>query len=232
MNDNELKNLWQEMNEKTDNSFQFDPASINEMRRLHAIKLVASMKPMKFFTLITGILWVAGGIFLLGNIYLNNYNEANKFFLFSASAQVLLTAIAIMVYLYQIITIFQTDLSKPVFKVQSSIANIRASTLWITKVLFLQLPLWSCFWWNTSMFEEWGLLQLAIPVSLTLVFILVSLWLLLNIKIENRNKAWFVFLFKGREWTPLIRSMELLDQISEYRNEISHNKSVKAHLNS
>ena len=232
MNDTELKNLWKEFNIETDDSIQFDPIKINEMKHLHAINLVSSMKPIKIFTLITGILWVAGGIFLLGNIYLNNYDEANKFFLFSATAQVVLTAIAIMIYLYQIVTIFQTGLSKPVFKVQSSLANIRTSTLWITKVLFLQLPLWSCFWWNTSMFEEWGLLQLAIPVSLTLVFILLSLWLLLNIKIENRNKAWFVFLFKGREWTPLIRSMELLDQISEYRNEISHNKSVKAHLNS
>jgi hypothetical protein len=232
MNDTELKNLWKEFNIETDDSLQFDPIKINEMKHLHAINLVSSMKPIKIFTLITGILWVAGGIFLLGNIYLNNYDEANKFFLFSATAQVLLTAIAIMIYLYQIVTIFQTDLSKPVFKVQSSLANIRTSTLWITKVLFLQLPLWTCFWWNTAMFEEWGLIQLAIPVSVTSLFTLVSVWLVINIKIENRNKPWFVFLFKGREWTPLIRSMELLDQISEYRNEISHNKSVKAHLNS
>ncbi|MGE5355136.1 MAG: hypothetical protein ACM3PT_02775 [Deltaproteobacteria bacterium] len=223
MNDTELKNLWKEFNIETDDSIQFDPIKINEMRHLHAINLISTMKPIKIFTLLTGILWVAGGIFLLGNIYLNKYDEANKFFLFSATTQVVLTAIAILVYLYQIFTIYQADHSKPVFQVQSRLANIRTSTLWITKVLFLQLPLWSCFWWNTAMFEEWDLIQLAIPVSVTLLFTLVSVWLAININFENRNKPWFVFLFKGREWTPLIRSMELLDQIAIY-NENSPGK--------
>ncbi|MBK7096395.1 MAG: hypothetical protein IPH57_15585 [Saprospiraceae bacterium] len=225
MQDIELKNLWEEFS--AENRLSADFSNKTEMMHFNAINLVSSMKPIKIFTLLTGILWVMAGSFFLGNIYLNSYSEANKFFLFSATGQVSLTAIAILVYLYQIITIYQVDRSKPVFQVQSSLANIRTSTLWITKVLFLQLPLWSCFWWSQAMFSEWDLLQLAIPVSITVLFAFISVWLLINIRIENRNKTWFVYIFRGKEWTPLIRSMELMDQIAIYTEENSSIKFAK-----
>ena len=43
--------------------------------------------------------------------------------------------------------------------------------------------------------------------------------LFFNIKIENRDKKWFRLIFEGKEWTPLMRAMELSEQIEEYKIE-------------
>jgi len=57
----------------------------------------------------------------------------------------------------------------------------------------------------------------------TLSFIVIAIWLFFNIKYENRNKKWFQLIFSGKEWTPLMKSMELLEQVEEYKD---HNAST------
>jgi hypothetical protein len=47
----------------------------------------------------------------------------------------------------------------------------------------------------------------------------VAIWLFFNIRYENRNKKWFKFIFIGKEWTPLMKSMELLEQIEDYKDK-------------
>jgi hypothetical protein len=53
----------------------------------------------------------------------------------------------------------------------------------------------------------------------TLSFTWLAIWLFFNIRYENKNKKWFQWLFKGREWQPILLSLELLNQIQEYREE-------------
>jgi hypothetical protein len=85
--------------------------------------------------------------------------------------------------------------------------------------MFLQLPVWTTFWWNETMLTDWNFLQWSILSLYTGSFTFVALWLFFNIKYENRDKKWFKFIFNGKEWTPLMKSMELLEQVEEYKNE-------------
>src|SRR5690606_12848116 len=117
--------------------------------------------------------------------------EANKFFLISASVQVVLTAIALLIYLYQLITIYQLDITDTILKTQEKLASLKISTLWVTRVLFLQLPVWTTFWWNETMFTDWNLLQWTMTVTVTVLFTSVAIWLFFNIRYENRNEKWF-----------------------------------------
>ena len=39
----------------------------------------------------------------------------------------------------------------------------------------------------------------------------------MNIKLENKNKPWFKLIFDGKGWQPVIQSMELLEDIKEFR---------------
>ena len=59
----------------------------------------------------------------------------------------------------------------------------------------------------------------------TLSFALVALWLFFNIKYENRNKKWFQWIFRGKEWQPILQSMELLNQIDNYQEQDEVNTS-------
>jgi hypothetical protein len=220
MNELELKNLWQATNEKLEKSLAFNKINLDEISQHKIYHFISSMKPLKLFTLLTGIIWVGFGTIILSHTYLNTFYETNKFLLISASVQVALTAIALFIYLYQIITIYQVDISDPILKTQKKLAGLKISTLWVTRILFLQLPVWTTFWWNEVMFREWNVFQWLITGSVTLAFVFAAIWLFFNIKFENRNKKWFKLIFNGKEWKPLIMSMELLDQVDEYMAEI------------
>jgi hypothetical protein len=100
---------------------------------------------------------------------------------------------------------------------QEKLVQLRISTLWSARILFLQLPVWTTFWWNETMFTDWNLFQWILTAVVTVSFTYVSIWLFLNIKYKNRNKKWFQLIFSGKEWTPLMKSMELLEQVEEYK---------------
>ena len=219
MNELELKKLWQTTNDKLEENFVINKKNTDDITQMKVHKLLGSMKPIKIFTLLVGILWVGIGGVALSSIYLNSFSEANKFFLFSASIQVGLTAMALFVYLYQLITIYQVDITDPILRTQEKLSNLKISTLWITRILFLQLPVWTTFWWNKTMLTDWGILQWIVTLFFTLLFTAIAIWLFLNIKYENRNKKWFQLIFSGKEWTPLMKSMELLEQVEDYEKQ-------------
>ncbi|MDP2889950.1 MAG: hypothetical protein Q8P34_13435 [Bacteroidota bacterium] len=217
MNELEIKQLWQATNEKLEESFLINRKNTEDITRISIHNFLGSMKPIKIFTLLVGILWVGIGVIALSGIYLNAFAEANKFFLFSATLQVLLTAIALLIYVYQLTKIYQVNISDPILQTQKKLAQLKISTLWATRILFLQLPVWTTFWWNETMLTDWNFLQWAITIMVTGSFTFVALWLFSNIKYENRNKNWFQLIFNGKEWTPLMKSMELLEQVNEYK---------------
>jgi hypothetical protein len=219
MNEMEFKNLWQKTNEKLEESFVINRNNTDDITRMKVYNFISSMKPIKIFTLLVGILWVGVGASLLSQIYLNAFSETNKCFLFSASIQVGITAVALLIYLYQLITISEVDISDPVLKTQEKLASLKLSTLWVTRILFLQLPVWTTFWWNETMFKDWNLFQWALTGIVTLSFTYFAIWLFFNIKYENRNKKWFMLIFKGKEWTSLMNSIELIEQINNYKDK-------------
>lgn len=219
MNELELKKLWQTTNDKLEESFVINRKNAENITRITVHNLLGSMKPIKFFALLVGILWVGIGGIVLSSIYLNSYSEANKFFLFSASIQVGLTAISLFIYLYQLITIYHVDITDPIIKTQEQLASLKTTTLWVTRLLFLQLPVWTTFWWNETMLTDWGILHWIMPLFFTLSFTVIAIWLFFNIKYENRKMKWFQLIFRGKEWTPLMKSMELLEQVEEYKDE-------------
>jgi hypothetical protein len=217
MNELELKKIWQTSIDNLEKSNIINKNYIDDITQLKVQSLLGSMKPIKIFTLLIGILWVGFGAITLIPMYLNAFSEANKFFLFSASIQVGLTAMALYIYIYQLVTIYQVDITDPIIKTQEKLLNLKISTLWVTRILFLQLPVWTTFWWNETMFTDWNVLQWLITGTITTLFTFVALWLFFNIKYENRNKKWFKFIFSGKEWTPLMKSLELLEQVEEYK---------------
>ena len=217
MNELELKKLWQTTNDKLEENFVVNKKNTDDITRVKVQSILGSMKPIKIFTLLVGVLWVSLGIIILSSIYVNTFSEANKFFLFSATVQILLTAIALLIYIYQLIKIYQVEIYDPILQTQKKLSQLKISTLWVTRIMFLQLPVWTTFWWSNSMFTDWNFAQWIVPLFFTFSFTLLSLWLFFNIKYENRNRKWFQLIFKGKEWTPLIKSMELLEQVEDYK---------------
>ncbi|MBK7865525.1 MAG: hypothetical protein IPJ75_00140 [Ignavibacteriales bacterium] len=219
MNENDIKKEWQSLNNGMEREPELKLPNVDKNSTQNVSSLISSMKPLKLFTVILGILWAGGGGYLLANIYINLFEFSNKFFLYSATAQVILTAVAVILYSHQLFTIYTIDMTEPVIKTQIKLAKLKSSTLWVIRVMFLQLPLWTIFYWNEEMINDWNLLQWVIQGGVTLAFTMVSLWLFFNVKYENRDKKWFQLLFGDSEWNPIIKSIDLLKETEEYKEQ-------------
>jgi hypothetical protein len=213
MEEKDILQLWKQYDKKLEENLVLNRANTVAITQLKIHSLLASMRPLKIFTILAGVLWVA----FLDTLIIHLFPIANPFFLGSAILQVLLTKLSIGIYLYQLVLIQRADISEPVIATQNKLARLKSSTLWVARLLLLQLPVWTTFYWNRSMLENGNVLLYILQAVVTLSFIFLAIWLFRNIKYSNRDKKWFRLLFSGKEWSPVIKSMELLQQVEEYK---------------
>lgn len=215
MEDIEIINLWKSYDKKLEENLRFNKKNAEEITKLKVKSFLSSMKPLKIFIVLASLIWVGFVDLLIFNLF----HIASPFFLVSAIIHVLVTKLAIVLYIYQLILIYKVDINEPILETQQKLGRLKSTTLWITRILFLQLPVWTTFWWNEVMFRQWNVFQWLIAGSVTLAFVFLAIWLFLNIKFKNRDKKWFRLIFNGIEWNPVIKSMELLRELDEYRIE-------------
>ena len=215
MNDTDLKYLWQIGNEQIAISQKSDKTSLDNLTKRNVSHFLSSMKPIKIFTLLVGLLWVLGIGYVLLKLTINAYDQVSLYFLYSAYFQVMLTAMAVIIYIIQLSTLYSIDFNKPVVILQKTLIKLKASTLNVTKILILQLPFWTTFYWNESMFKNGTLPFFILQGAVTISFTYLSLWLFFHLKFENADKWWFKLLLQGKEWEPLMTSIEILNDMEE-----------------
>jgi hypothetical protein len=217
MNELDMKMLWQQSQQKIEALVQVNRRAEEDITKLKVNSLLGTMKPVKIFAIVAGMLWVflVGGF--IANLFINHYAASSPFFLYAALIQVLLTALAIGIYIYQLHLINTINFAEPVLVIQERLSKLITSTLNVTRVLFLQLPLWTIFFWNDGMFVKENWAWWILNIAVTLSFTVIALWFFFNIRIENKDKRWFKLLFSGKEWKPVVESVEMLKQIDALR---------------
>lgn len=213
MENTDIINLWKSYDKKLEENLVLNKKNAEDITKLKVQSLIGSMKPLKIFTILIGIIWVG----IVDILIINLFHEANPIFLISAGIQVLLTKLAIGIYFYQMVLIHQVDICNPILKTQEKLTRLKSTTLWIARLLFLQLPFWTTFYWNKSMLESGNIWLYTLQFLVTSVFLFIAIWLFFNIKYANRNRRWFQIIFSGKEWTPIVKSMELYSEIEEFK---------------
>ena len=219
MDQSEIINLWKAYDRKLEASLMLNKSNAIEITRLKTKSLLSSMTPLKIFTIIVGMLWVGIGGTIVVNLFVHAYASVSPFFLYSAAFQLLLTAIGIGIYLYQLVLIHQMDITDTLIKTQKRLTQLKSSTLWVARILLLQLPAWTTFYWSMDLIKSGHLPYIFLNSVVTLLAIAVSLWLFVNIRYENREKKWFRLIFEGKEWTPVIKAIELHKEIEAFERE-------------
>ncbi|HEY1054616.1 MAG TPA: hypothetical protein VGE24_05755 [Emticicia sp.] len=217
MEDKEFINLWKAYDKKLEDNLSLNQKNAEDITKLKVQSFLSSMKPLKIFTILVGVLWVG---FVDGVIFIA-YQAGNNFLLISALIQVLLTKLAIGIYVYQLILINNININDSILATQEKIARLKSATIWIARFLFLQIPVWNIFYWSETMWTNANIWMFIIQIPITAATFYLAIWLFMNISYENRDKKWFRLIFKGKEWTPLMKSMEILQQIEEYKEENS-----------
>lgn len=221
MNENELKSMWQSTHQQLDASVALNKRLIVDINRLGVKSSLSNMKPIKWFTLIVGSLWVGIGGYVMYHLIRYARDEISIAFMASASFQIAITTVALIIYIYQLVTIYDVDVSDTVLSTQKRLQGLRSSTMTSVRISFLQLPVWTTFYLHEGLFIEWSMIQWIIQGIVTMSFLGCAIWLFVNIRYENRDKRWFKLIFRGSEWDPIIRAEGLMKEIEEFKAEDS-----------
>lgn len=213
MENTDVINLWKSYDKKLEENLVFNRKNAADITKLKVQSLLQSMKPLKIFTIFIGFLWIS----FIDTLIISSFHIGSSYFLISAIIQVVLTKLAIGIYLYQLILIHTIDISGPILNTQEKLSRLKSSTLWVTRLLFLQLPVWTTFYLNENMLTNGNIWLYMLQFLVTVSFLYIAIWLFFSIKYENRDKKWFRLIFEGKEWTQVLKSIELYEEIEEFK---------------
>ncbi len=220
METNELKSIWQGLNNPGNDTWLMNVMQLN----LHCIESIQMQKARtklnalqtgKIIMILLGILW-SGVLFFL---VLNSLVWSKIFFVVSAGAIALASAVAVGVYIYHVVLISQINQSDSIVATQQKLAKLQSSTLQIVRILWLQMPFY-CTWFITpQMMAASNAGWWAFTIGITGFFTVASIWLYRNISFKNMDKRWFRLLFSGIGWTYIVKAMEYTKEIEAFKNE-------------
>jgi len=210
MEEMELKSLWQAYDKKLERSLALNLHLVREMQTQKAKSVIRSMTGIKVFTLLAGVLWVL----ILGFLGVNSLRVERIFFVVSAGMIMVFNIVAIAVYIRHLVLMSQINNSENVVQTQKQLAELQASTIRITGILFLQAPFYTTFWYTPGMVEDIRFWLISVPV--TGLFTFGAIWMYRNIGYKNAGKRWFGWLFSGKEWTAVEKAREFLREIDEF----------------
>lgn len=214
----ELKNLWNSTVQNIDEakilnlqSWTLNRNTFENLQKFRAQSALKSLARIKKWAVVLGMIWV---IFLGLLVYGNRFQ--NLYFTVSACMLIFFTIAAILVYSYHIILIKKINFCESVVEAQTAITKLQTSSLSIIRLLWLQMPFYTTFFWSTKWItsDYWFWLT-AFPI--TLFCTLLSIWLFKNISLQNVNKKWFKVLL-NKEWTSLSSAEKYLNEIEEFKN--------------
>jgi hypothetical protein len=221
----ELASLWNELEQKTEatrilnlQSWVLQLQTLEYLQTEKAKSGLRSLGRKKICYALLGVIWVLALVWLV----IKTMAWSNIFLVLSLSGLALFSLLGILAYIRHYLLIGEIDKSEALLEVQQKTARLQDSTLQIVRLLFLQAPLYSSFFWSPKWIREdpagfWGI---AFPI--TLLILAGSVWLYRNIHYRNSGKKWFRLIFSNSEWTSLVRARQYLEEIEAFRKENIH----------
>jgi hypothetical protein len=212
MEDLTLKDLWHAQDEKLDRAIKLNLYIIDNMQKQKISSKLGILARFKLWVAILGILFCAFlGLLIWGNWFKNPY------FTVSIGMILILTVIAVVVYLKHYVLLKQINYSDSITNTQEKLAWLQISTINITRVLLLQTPFYTTWFWTPAdAFRDDKFWMISLPA--TMVFVLITIWLYINISPKNMHKKWVSrFMNVGLEYKSVIQARDFLTELEEFK---------------
>lgn len=222
MDDQALKHLWKSYEHQLEQAKTLNlqswvlnidtKESIQLMKAKSKLNRLAQFKAWMVFA---GIIWIAFLFFLV----VNSLKWQHIFFVVSTSMIVLFNILAVVVYLRHISLIRKIDQSESLVYAQEKTARLQASSLWVVRILFLQAPFYSTWFYQWDQITAPDPRFWFISLPITLLLAAASIWLYRNINSSNIHKKWFRVMFAGPEWKPITSALQYMKEIEDFKKE-------------
>ena len=223
MEDLELKNIWQSYDRRLEESrilnlqsWALNLKCFEALQRQKANSKLNLLAAYNTRVIILGIVWV---LFLWVLVFGNQWE--NLYFTFSVSMIMLFNIFAVAVYITHNIIIKRINYSESIIDTQKKLSRLQASTINSTRILFLQTPFYSTWFWHSSWidYSSWQFWGITFPITLLLT--LAAIWLFKNISLKNMHKKWLkALMMSGPEYKYVLKAKEFIEEIEEFKKDI------------
>jgi len=212
MTDQELHNLWNSQNQKLHESLQLNRAIIKDLSFQKIHRGIGRLRRPKLFALFIGIPY----LMILCLITFIAY-QASAIFVFIGFGLIALLMLALICgYIYHLYLIDQIQGTDDVLTVQKKIASFKLSNYNLTRLVLLQIPLWTLCWMSIDALQSSPWVYGGINLLIFLALCYITYWLFNKTDIKNRKSKVYRFFFSGNEWELLKKSSSILDQLGEF----------------
>ena len=213
MEDTLIKELWKAQDEKLEKSLKLNLLLLSTLQKDKARSKLDKLVRFKSVVVFLGIVWCAFlGLLIYSNKFKNMYFEVSIIIIF------LFNAYACIAYISQIIFIKKLDYSDSIINTQKKLADLQVSTINITRILLLQLPFYSTWFYTHQLVMHDTHFQL-VSFSTTFIFVLAAIWLYKNINVKNMHKKWLrTFMNVGPEYKSITEARDFLYEIESFQS--------------
>ena len=213
MEDETLKELWKAQNDKLDISVKLNQLLLESLQKQKAEVKLSHLARYKNRVAIFGIIWI---LFLGLLVYGNQFK--NPFFSTSVLLIALFNVIAVYVYFKHAVLIKKIDYSDSIIKTQQKLIRLQTSTFTIGRILWLQLPFYTTFFWSWEMIGRMDIRFYLIALPITVVFSWVAIWLFKNLVPKNIDKKVVKWMVKDSiEYKSISKAMDFLNEIETFK---------------
>jgi hypothetical protein len=222
MEDIELKNTWLAYDRKlaeaqvlNAQSWALNLRCFAEIQQKKASSKLRALTIHNIIAVIIGIFWT---LILGALVWFNHFT--NPFFSTSVLAIALFSVYAIYIYIRHTDIIAGIDYDNSIVVTQEKLANLQTSTFRSIRIIWLQLPFYTSFWWNTTFVEsDPSFWYTALPVFL--VFLFIAIYLYRNLRPENMHKKWVrSLMLAGPELKNVSKSIAFLAEVEELKKSM------------
>jgi hypothetical protein len=220
MEDINLENIWKAYDQKIEEarilnlqSWVVNMQTFEYVQTHKAKTILHSLGRFKMAAIFIGVLWVAFlGLLVYGNAWKNMYFSCSLLLL------MLFSILAIVVYIKQIVLIREINYSESIIVTQQKLEELQFSTIRFVRILWLQMPFYTTWFWNSDWIMHDTLNFVLIQLPVTFFFVFLSIWLYRNITVKNADKKWWLRILLGnKEWGSVVKAMSYLLEIEEFK---------------
>jgi len=219
MEDKYLKEIWSSPDHEIDGFLDIN----NQSFVLHIKKVKSRLKSLflpKIIGIVLGLGWI---LFMFMLIYFSllytPMSLGKVFFISSVTMILLITGLGVFLYVKDIFTLKQIDMSENVMFTQRKLASLQLSIMNSVRVLWLQLPFYTTWYLNYELITHGSVLFRIIQILLTGLTTWLAIWLFTNTNYKGLHKKWVQNFMRGYGFYRISEAMDFINEIDNLKND-------------
>lgn len=212
MEDIELQNIWKSYDQKMKNMLTINEELAINLTRQKLNKQISKLNRPKWTAILFGLPYT---LILIAITTIASLAEAYFVAVGFGVISIIMT-ILLLTYSYQLYLISQVKNNEEVLSNQQQLSKLRISSFKSLNLAVFQLPFWSVCWIGVNPLHESPFIYGGVNLLIFFLLTYISYWLYQKLSYKNKKSKVRDFFLSGREWEPILKSAELLEQIKEY----------------